>query len=185
MIGYSIDPNQGGRQSSARLLDGRNTLYRSGLPSLLSTLLSMFFGGADRWPVGASERLAECRLRQGKCQIPASQQNAPPTCPKAGRVKQVLPVRTAPTELGPSQGPSCQAGVHTSPSAAIQVRPDFQCCTTSYRVRQSNDVVEESSVDWSVAGMEYSRTDVVLLIITTLVVAAVLLNIAFGPMQWS
>jgi hypothetical protein len=52
-------------------------------------------------------------------------------------------------------------------------------------VRQSNDVVEESSVDWSVAGMEYSRTDVVLLIITTLVVAAVLLYIAFGPMQWS
>ena len=34
-------------------------------------------------------------------------------------------------------------------------------------------------------GMEYSRTDVVLLIITTLAVAAFLLYIAFGPMQWS
>jgi hypothetical protein len=58
---------------------------------------------------------------------------------------------------------------------------------TSYilKRRQSNYVFAERSVDWSLPGMEYSRTDVVLLVTTTLAVAAFLLYIAFGPMQWS
>jgi hypothetical protein len=68
------------------------------------------------------------------------------------------------------------------------IRPDFQVGVWSARVlqsRQQSGSVRNVPLTGLLQKREYTRTDIVLIIVTALAVAAFLFYIAFGPMQWS